>query len=83
MQRRTKSLLDELDNLYSDSSDAKLVIESRANNVLASAINLLEQIDQCFPPDQAENLCRKFLNAIRTRDIDRFSRTVRKSDANT
>jgi hypothetical protein len=41
----------------------------------------MEQIDQCFPPDQAENLCRKFLNAIRTRDIDRFSRTVRKTDA--
>ena len=83
MQRRTKSLLDELDNLYGDKQDTKLVLESRANNVIASAINLLEQIDQNFPPDQAENLCRKFLNAIRTRDVDRFSRTVRKSDANT
>jgi hypothetical protein len=58
------------------------VIESRANNIIASAINLLEQIDQTFPPDQAENLSRKLLNAIRTRDVDRFSRTVRKSDAN-
>lgn len=83
MQRRTKSLLDELDNLYGDKQDTKLVLESRANNVIASAINLLEQIDQNFPPDQADNLCRKFLNAIRTRDVDRFSRTVRKSDANT
>lgn len=82
MQRRTKSLLDELNNLYTDRGDTKLIIESRANNVIASAINLLEQIDKTFPPDQADNLCRKFLNAIRTRDIDRFSRTVRKSDAN-
>jgi hypothetical protein len=81
MQRRTRSILDELDDLYAD-RDRRLVIESRANNIIASAINLLEQIDQTFPPDQAENLSRKLLNAIRTRDVDRFSRTVRKSDAN-
>jgi len=81
MQRRTRSILDELDDLYAE-RDRRLVIESRANNIIASAINLLEQIDQTFPPDQAENLSRKLLNAIRTRDIDRFSRTVRKSDAN-
>jgi hypothetical protein len=82
MQRRTKSLLDELDNLYIDRQDARLVIESRANNVIASAINLLEQIEKTFPSEQADNLCRKFLNAIRTRDVNRFSKTVRKSDAN-
>jgi hypothetical protein len=81
MQRRTRSILDELDDLYAE-RDRRLVIESRANNIIASAINLLEQIDQTFPPDQAENLSRKLLNAIRTRDVDRFSRTVRKSDAN-
>jgi hypothetical protein len=81
MQRRTRSILDELDDLYAD-RDRRLVIESRANNIIASAINLLEQIDQNFPPDQAENLSRKLLNAIRTRDVERFSRTVRKSDAN-
>jgi hypothetical protein len=81
MQRRTRSILDELDDLYAE-RDRRLVIESRANNIIASAINLLEQIDQTFPPEQAENLSRKLLNAIRTRDVDRFSRTVRKSDAN-
>jgi len=81
MQRRTRSILDELDDLYAD-RDRRLVIESRANNIIASAINLLEQIDQTFPPDQAENLSRKLLNAIRTRDVERFSRTVRKSDEN-
>jgi hypothetical protein len=81
MQRRTRSILDELDDLYAE-RDRRLVIESRASNIIASAINLLEQIDQTFPPDQAENLSRKLLNAIRTRDVERFSRTVRKSDAN-
>lgn len=81
MQRRTRSLLDELDNLFTE-RDSKLVIESRANNIIASAINLLEQIDAAFPPDQAENLSRKLINAIKFRDINRFTRSVRKSDAN-
>lgn len=82
MQRRTRSLLEELDSLYAE-RDRRLIIESRASNVIASAINLLEQIEQSFPPEQAENLTRKLLNAIRTKDPSRFSKTVRKSDANT
>jgi hypothetical protein len=80
MQRKTKSILDELDSLYIE-RDCKLFIESRASNIIASAINLLEQIETTFPADQAENLTRKFLNAIRTRDANRFARTVRKSNA--
>lgn len=80
MQRKTKSILDELDSLYIE-RDRKLFIESRASNIIASAINLLEQIETTFPADQAENLTRKFLNAIRTRDANRFARTVRRSNA--
>lgn len=80
MQKRTRSILDELESLYSE-RDRNLVIESRAANVIAGAINLLEQIDEAYPPEQAENLTRKLLNAIRTRDSSRFARTVRKSNA--
>ena len=32
--------------------------------------------------EQADNLTRKLLNAIRTRDAGRFARTVRRSNAN-
>jgi hypothetical protein len=81
MQRRTRSILEELDSMYAE-RDRRLIIENRAANIIASAINLLEQIEASFPPDQAENLSRKLLNAIRTKDVSRFSRTVRKSDAN-
>lgn len=80
MQKRTRSILDELDSLYTE-RERSLIIESRANNIITSAINLLEQIDATFPPEQAENLTRKLLNAIRTRDTTRFSRTVRKTNA--
>jgi hypothetical protein len=44
---------------------------------------LLEQIDETYPPEQAENLRRKLLNAIGQRDPAKFTRTVRRTDANT
>ena len=80
MQKHTRSILDELDSMYIE-RERHLVIESRANNVIASAINLLEQIEAAFPPEQAENLTRKLLNAIRTKDVGRFARIVRKTHA--
>jgi hypothetical protein len=49
--------------------------------VIATAIRLLEQIDAEYPAEQAENLQRKLLNAIRHRDTGKFSRSVRKTHA--
>ena len=65
MQKHTKSILEELDNLY----------------IIASAIRLVEQIEAEFPPEQAENLTRKLLNAIRAKDSGKFSRSVRRTNA--
>ena len=81
MQKRTRSLLEELDSMYIE-RERDLIIESRASNIITSAINLLEQIDASYSPEQAENLTRKLLNAIRTRDTGKFARTVRRSNAN-
>ena len=58
------------------------MIENRASNIIASAIRLLEQIDETYTPDQAQNLQRKLINAINQRDPAKFTRTVRKTDAN-
>lgn len=80
MQKKTRSILEELDSLYIE-RDQRLLIESRANNVIASAIRLLEQIETEYPPEQAENLTRKFLNAIRCKDAGKFSRSVRRTHA--
>lgn len=80
MQKRTKSILEELDSLYIE-RDRRLIIESRATNIIASAIRLVEQIESEFPPEQAENLTRKLLNAIRCKDAGKFSRSVRKTHA--
>lgn len=81
MQKKTRSLLEELENLYTD-RDQRHVIENRAINIISSAIRLMEQIDSSYTPEQAENLQRKLINAIKLRDPGKFTRTVRKTDAN-
>jgi hypothetical protein len=81
MQKKTRSLLEELDSMYIE-RDQRHVIENRASNVIASAIRLLEQIDATYPAEQAENLRRKLLNAINQRDPSKFTRTVRRTDEN-
>jgi F0F1-type ATP synthase membrane subunit b/b' len=80
MQKKTRSILEELDTLYVE-RDRRLLIENRASNIIDSAIRLLEQIESEYSPEQAENLTRKLLNAIRTRDSDKFSRSVRRTHA--
>jgi hypothetical protein len=82
MQKKTRSLLEELDAMYIE-RDQRHVIETRASNIIASAIRLLEQIDESYAPEQAENLKRKLLNAINQRDPGKFTRSVRRTDANT
>ena len=81
MQKKTRSLLEELDAMYIE-RDQRHVIETRASNIIASAIRLMEQIDAAYPSEQADNLKRKLLNAINQRDPEKFTRTVRRTDAN-
>jgi hypothetical protein len=81
MQKKTRSLLEELNSMYVE-KDRRHVIENRASNIIASAIRLMEEIDTSYTPEQAENLQRKLLNAIKLRDPGKFTRTVRRTDAN-
>ena len=81
MQKKTRSILEELDSLYAE-RDQRHVLENRASNIIASAIRLMEQIDAQYSPEQADNLHRKLINAIKLRDPGKFTRTVRKTDAN-
>ena len=80
MLKKTRSLLEELDSLYVE-RDRRLVIETRADSIIASAIRLIEQIEAEFGAEQADNLTRKLLNAIRTKDAGKFSRSVRRTHA--
>lgn len=81
MQRKTRSILQELESLYVE-RDRRLILENRATSVINSAVRVLELIEAEYTPDQAENLTRKFLNAIRTKDSGKFERSVRRTHEN-
>lgn len=77
MQNRTRSLLAELDEIMVQ-RDRENVVESRANNIINGAINLLEFIYENYDQDKAAELERRMLNAIKGREAAKFSRAVRK-----
>ena len=78
MQKRTRSLLEELESMHQE-RDGRLIIETRARNLIENAIRLFEHIEHVYSAEQAENLQRKLLNAIRNRDSDKFARSVRRT----
>lgn len=81
MQKRTRSLLEELE-LIGNNRDMNHIIESRAHNVITSAINLLELINRQYSSEKAEVLERKLLSAIKGKDATRFAKSLRKKDEN-
>ena len=78
MQKQTRSLLQELEEL-GNNRDTSHIIESRAHNIITSAINLLEMIGRNFPEEQAQILERKLLGAIKARDQGKFSKSLKKN----
>ena len=77
MQRKTRSLLEELESI-GNNRDTKHIIESRAHNIITSAINLLEMINKHYDSEKAQVLEKKLLLAIKNRDQDRFSKSINK-----
>lgn len=77
MQKRTRSILDELDSLLTH-RDKQNLVESRANHVIQGAINLVNYIRENYDAEQAAELERRLLNSIRSQDAAKFTRGVRK-----
>lgn len=77
MKLRTRSILQEL-NEIADRRNTESVIESRAVNIINSAINLLESVRKNYDAEQALELERRLINAIRGQDPSKFTRGVRK-----
>lgn len=79
MQKKTRSLLEELQAI-GDNRDVNHLIESRASNVITSAINLIEFMQRHYSSEKVEVLERKLINAIKSKDQEKFARTLRKSN---
>jgi hypothetical protein len=77
MKLKTRSILQEL-NEIAEVRNKDEMYESRATNIINSAINLLESIHKHYDADQADELERRFINAIKGQDTAKFTRGVRK-----
>jgi hypothetical protein len=77
MRKRTRSILEELNNLDRARSNDHL-IETTANNIIESAINLLNRIGNTYDENTAGELERRFLNSIKSGDPRKFKRGINK-----
>jgi hypothetical protein len=77
VQKRTRSILTELDELLTH-KDKDNLLESRANNIINGAINLIRYIHENYDAEQATKLENRLLNAIKGQDPAKFSRGIRK-----
>lgn len=77
MQKRTRSILDELAHMPV-TKDRENLVESRASHVIQGAINLINYIKENYDADQSAELERRLLNSIRAQDPAKFARGVRR-----
>jgi hypothetical protein len=77
MRKRTRSILEELNSVYGK-RDADRFIDSTANNIIESSINLLSRIHETYDIETASELERRFLNSIKSGDPRKFRRAITK-----
>jgi hypothetical protein len=77
MKKRTRSILEELNELGRNYGNDRL-IETTANNLIESSINLLNRISSTYNDDTAGELERRFINAIKSGDPRKFKRGMKK-----
>ena len=75
MQRKTRSILEELSNV-SFTKDKENVVESRASHIIESAIRLMSYIRENFDSETAYKLEKKFHSSIKNMDSNKFSKGV-------
>ena len=81
MKLRTRSILEELNDIAKIRNIDHLY-ESRAVNVINSAINLIESMKTHYSPEDADELERRLINAIKGQDSAKFTRGIRKISEN-
>lgn len=74
-----KSIFEELNDL-APPKDKNAIVESRADHVITSAINLLEYMEKHYESEEFEQLHKRFMSSIRGKDPKRFTRALGKLD---
>jgi hypothetical protein len=76
VDKKLRGIIDELLD-YAPPRDKELFIESRGQQVIASALNLIRLIRESFDEDVAGDLSRRLIRAIASEDPEKFSRRLR------
>jgi hypothetical protein len=74
---KPKSILEEIKS-FTPTHAKEDAINSRANHIIQSAINMFQKLDDIYTEEQALKLKRRFLNSISTGRPEKFSRAVDK-----
>jgi len=77
MKRKTRSILEEI-NAMAPKRDKKHIVESNGQQVIQTAINLINLINESFDVETASDLNKRLINAIRTKDPKKFARGIGK-----
>lgn len=76
MDKKFRSIVDELFD-YTPAKNKELIIESRGQQVIASALNLIRLIKESFDEDTANDLSKRLVRAIASEDQEKFTRKMR------
>lgn len=77
MRKQTRSILQELNSL-NIRKDKDYLIESTADNIINSSINLIEMIYATYDQATANELHRRFLNSLKSGDPSKFKRGIQR-----
>lgn len=72
-----RSILDDLEDILPD-VDRFNLIESRGDHAISATLYLFESIHNSFDEETASVLEKRFINAIRSKDKNKFIRTLKK-----
>lgn len=70
------SIIDQLDRFIPQKGKFS-VIESRANHIITSAINLIETIEENFNEEESEKLIRRIFSSVKTKNPQKFQNSIR------
>lgn len=77
MKLRTRSILQELNDI-AEVRNKDSLYESRAVNIINSAINLIETLNAHYGSAEADELERRLINAIKGKEPAKFTRGIRR-----
>lgn len=77
MKRKTRSILSELESIIPE-KDKDSIVESRANHIIESSINLLNLINENFSEEESKELYKRFFSSLRNQDPKRFQKGIKK-----